>query len=268
MSIPSRYLDDAAFLEAGPARAVVLPSLGARLGSLTVDGLELLGGDGDSPIHWGLYPMAPWAGRVRHGVFDFAGERRHLPLTMPPHAIHGTVLDVAWTRTSDTRFEVDLVPPWPWAGRVVQEVTLTPEALSLRLEVSTADGPMPAECGWHPWWKRRLDRGEDVQVELAARAMYVRDSAGIPTGERIGPPAGPYDDCFTDFDQPVMLRWPGALTLSMDTTCDHLVLYDQPRSAVCVEPQTGPPDALNLGAHVVEPGTPLVAEARWVWAIS
>ena len=34
---------------------------------------------------------------------------------------------------------------------------------------------------------------------------------------------------------------------------------------MCVEPQSGPPDALNGAADIVEPGTPLIHEMRWRW---
>jgi len=47
------------------------------------------------------------------------------------------------------------------------------------------------------------------------------------------------------------------------------VLYDQPRHAICVEPQTGPPDALNHleQARLVRAHRPLVAETSWSWSI-
>jgi aldose 1-epimerase len=62
-----------------------------------------------------------------------------------------------------------------------------------------------------------------------------------------------------------MLTWPGALELVIASSCDHWVVYDEPADAVCVEPQTGPPDALNLGPAVVEPERPLVATMEWRW---
>ena len=64
-----------------------------------------------------------------------------------------------------------------------------------------------------------------------------------------------------------MLRWGGALELTITSSCDDLVLYDLPTHAVCVEPQTGPPDALRLTPILVEPGWPLVAEATFGWTL-
>jgi aldose 1-epimerase len=57
------------------------------------------------------------------------------------------------------------------------------------------------------------------------------------------------------------------LELTIESTCDHVVVYEMRPEAVCVEPQTGPPDAFNLGsAAVVEPGRPLVAETTLRWS--
>jgi aldose 1-epimerase len=44
-----------------------------------------------------------------------------------------------------------------------------------------------------------------------------------------------------------------------------VVVFTEPEHAVCVEPQTGPPDELNLGPRVVSPASPLVARATWRW---
>jgi aldose 1-epimerase len=44
------------------------------------------------------------------------------------------------------------------------------------------------------------------------------------------------------------------------------VVYDEPAHATCVEPQSGPPDAFNLGrARDLEPGASLSARFLWEW---
>ena len=96
--------------------------------------------------------------------------------------------------------------------------------------------------------------------------MYLRDAAGITTTERVSPPPpGPWDDCFTDLRRPPVLRWPGFLELTIESDCPAWVVYTEPEDALCVEPQTAPPDALNTGPTVVEPGRPLIAEMTWRW---
>jgi aldose 1-epimerase len=44
-------------------------------------------------------------------------------------------------------------------------------------------------------------------------------------------------------------------------------VFDEPEHAICVEPQTGPPDAFTLDPVVVRPGEPLVATATWSWQL-
>src|SRR3546814_11161391 len=79
---------------------------------------------------------------------------------------------------------------------------------------------------------------------MQATRFCPRDSDGLPLGPLDPPPPhGPWDDCFTGLTWPIGLTWPGALSLSLTSTCDHVVLYDQQPHAICVEPQSGPPDA-------------------------
>jgi aldose 1-epimerase len=106
-----------------------------------------------------------------------------------------------------------------------------------------------------------------VRLELDASAMWERGADHIPTGELVVPPPGPWDDCFTELECAPVLVWPGALELTVETSLQDVVVFDEPSHAICVEPQTGPPDALRLTPVVVEPGLPLVAEATFAWRL-
>jgi aldose 1-epimerase len=245
---------------------------GGRIERLVVGDLDLLVPPEVNDHSYGAFPMAPWAGRVRNGHFTFDGNEHQLPLNKPPHAIHGTVRGQRWTVDHESHdsaeWSVVLADPWPFAGRVVQRASLSPDALSLEMEVHATGQPMPAACGWHPWWSRRLRRGEDIELELHAAQMYRRDDEGIPTGELVSVQPPPWDDCFTELHAPAtVLRWPGAATVTIDTDCPCVVVFTEPEHAVCVEPQSGPPDELNLGPHVVVPGDPLVVQTRWSWTV-
>jgi aldose 1-epimerase len=208
--------------------------------------------------------MAPWAGRVREGRFRWAGVEHQLPLRKPPHAIHGTVLDRPWSVVAEdprgVTLEIDLGPDWPWAGRVVHELRLAPHRLDLRLEVHAAGEPFPASCGWHPWFRR------PVALDLDAASLWRRDASGIPSGELVPAPASTegLDDCLTGLRRPPGLRWPDGVELEVLSNCEHVVVFTEPDHAVCVEPQTGPPDALNLAPRVVG-REPLVATAGFRW---
>jgi aldose 1-epimerase len=87
----------------------------------------------------------------------------------------------------------------------------------------------------------------------------------MPSGERVPPTAGPWDDAFTDVPTPPVLHWGDELRLEVSSTCRWWVVYTEPAHAICVEPQSAPPDALNGPADLVEPGAPLVHEMRWRW---
>ena len=254
------------------ARVVVLPQDGARLASLQVGDLELLRTAQDDPggTHWGAFVMAPWAGRTRDGRFTFDGSTHPLVRNAGSHAIHGTVRDQAWTtewvEADAVHLRCDFGTTWPYPGHVEQTITLHDDRLELELALHADVEPMPAIGGWHPWWRRRLSRGDAVAIDLPAGAMLRRDGQGIATTEHLSPiPPGPWDDCFTDLRGPPRLDWADAVSLTIESDCEYVVVYDEPADAVCVEPQSGPPDALNHAPAVAAPGSPVVVHSSWRW---
>ncbi len=262
---------DEVVLEAGGARVVVMPSRGGRLGSVRLAGAELLvTRRADGPLHWGAYPMAPWAGRIRHGRFTFGGRDHQLPLAMPPHAIHGVVWDRPWTVTgvavASASLEIELDDRWPFRGRVEQRFELDERGLAVTLTLRAVD-TMPATIGWHPWFRRAIGAPDaaPVRLDFEPGQMLVRDHEGIPTGRLTAPSAGPWDDAFTGLRSNPVLEWPGRVRLELSSTCDWWVVYTLPEQAVCVEPQSGPPDAVNLTPAVVEAGDTLRHTMRWRW---
>ena len=263
-------------LEADGASVEVAAAEGGRIASFRVGGRELLVTTGPDAIHWGVFPMVPFAGRVRGGTFEFGGRQVRLPLNMPPNAIHGTVHERAWTVVDERSIEIDLGPDWPFAGRVVQRFDLRPGQLDVSLELDAAE-PMPAALGWHPWFRRRIDglAGEappgdpsSVEVELALEAdvMFERDPDGISSRRRVRPTVPPWDDCFTAVRAGPTLAWPGGPTLHLSSSCPFWVVYDELPWAMCVEPQTAPPNDLNHEPTVVVPGRPLGATMTWRWS--
>jgi aldose 1-epimerase len=262
-------------LVAGSTTLRVDRARGGRLASFVVNGHEVLvqpeRGRPPDPFLWGCYPMAPFAGRTRGGRFRWGGKVHELPINHAGHAMHGTVFDQRWlieqADATYLRLRRRLDPGWPFPGWAVQEMALYPQRLELRLEVHSADLPFPATAGWHPWFRRRLG---DVAVELdvPAERMWRRDAEGIPDGTLIEPPPGPWDYCFTALVGPVELHWPGVLRLYVESDCEHVVVYDEPAEAVCVEPQSAPPDAHNSGEDLVfvEPGEEWSVTSTWLWA--
>ncbi|MFZ4184977.1 aldose 1-epimerase [Streptomyces pseudogriseolus] len=252
-------------LTAGDAEVDVLPGNGGRVGGLRLGGVELL----RQGERYGCFPMVPWCGRLRDGRFRDGATVQQMPLNAPPHAIHGTARNAPWRTARRSGDEAvltyDLVDPWPYAGRVTQQVALTEESLTLTMGVETYESSFPAQIGWHPWFNRNLG-GEDVRIDFAPAWQEERGEDHLPTGKRVDPTPGPWDDCFGMPDGvDVTLTWPGQLRLKVTSRVEWVVVYDEQAEAVCVEPQTGPPDGLNTHPRLVTPLEPLEATTTWTW---
>ena len=214
-------------LRAGSAAVDVMPEAGGRLGGLVVDGWDLLVRHGPTPIDFGCYPMVPWAGRLRDGVLRWRGAQWRFPPTMPPHAIHGTLLQQPWDvidggeGSRSVVLGASLEAPWPFGGSVRQRIELSETGLGLALEVTAGARAMPIIMGWHPWFVRQLLPRDDgavaapVELAFTAGAMLAASPPGIPDGRRVPPPPGPWDDTFVDLADDPVVRWRGAVELAL-----------------------------------------------------
>jgi aldose 1-epimerase len=265
--------------DAGPARMAVDLEHGGRIASLVVDGRELLVTSGFGSFSWGSFPMAPFAGRLRDARLEFAGRTYELPANEPPHALHGFAFERPWhvVDGEPSTIACELGLSWPFRGRVRQRFALAPDRLDVAMELE-ADEPQPAVIGLHPWFRRRLVAGSGMdarrdgaplggalELEVEPSAMYRLGPDGIPTGELVPPDPRPWDDCFVGLAGPPILRWPGALRMTVESTADHWVIYDEQVEGICVEPQTGPPNGPNLAPRIVMPGDPLRIAMIWRW---
>lgn len=257
-------------LRAGDSALTVTPGNGGRMVSLHVGDLDVLGRGGPRLVDWGCYAMAPYAGRVRGGRLGWDGATHQLAIQAAPHAMHGVTVDRSWDvveageRSLTLRCGFD--SRWPWAGHAVQHVELTEAGVLARLEVRAERDAMPAWCGFHPWFSRRLGRGDPVRLDLRSGGILRRDADGMPTDEVVDVPPGPWDDCFVDVAWPVTLTWPDALALAVSADVGCAVVFDAKPDAVCVEPQSAPPNAAELGrAATVTPQVPLALTMRWQW---
>ncbi|MFI1227335.1 MULTISPECIES: aldose 1-epimerase [unclassified Streptomyces] len=252
-------------LTVGDAELIVDPGHGCRISSLRIGDAELLR-QGD---RYGCFPMVPWCGRTANGRFRNGDALHELPLNSPPHAIHGTGRDTSWhTAHADggqASFYYDLADPWPYPGRVTQTFELTADALTLGLAVETYGNSFPAQAGWHPWFNRDLG-GQNAELSFDADWQEERGADHLPTGRRIDPLPGPWDDCFGMPDGvDVKLTWPEQLELTVKSRSPWVVVYDEQDEAVCVEPQSGPPNGLNTAPRLVTPIDPLELTTTWSW---
>ena len=286
----------------GHAEAEVDVDAGGRIAQLEVRGQRLLidpdsaeanpdGHRNPDSTGWGCYPMAPWAGRVRNGLFRFLGTEHELPSnhqdgagTDPArrHAIHGTVFHRPWTIDERAANAVTLSCPlglpgrpveslrnfgWSFGGTARQRIELLDGQLRCDLAIEVDhhhDGAAPpflGEVGWHPWFRK------PSSITFHPDAMYERDEIGLPTGRLVVPSPGPWDDCFVN-TAPVTLHYDDAdavATLTLSSDCDHWVVYDMPEHATCVEPQSGPPDAFNIRPRLVTATHPLRRTMNIAW---
>ncbi len=245
----------------------VAPADGGRIAQLTIDGHDLLwddptGGPRGGPTEWGCYPMVPWAGRLGNARFVWEGEEIHLDPLFAPHAIHGTAFRRPWDVVGADGTSVELTCPldWPLGGSAGSVIRLGEATLTWELSATAGRRSMPVSLGWHPWFRR------PVELDVAFVGMYAKGSDGLPDGRVVPPPPPPWDDCFVHPEHPPRLR-SGPVRLEITSDCSHWVVFTERDYAVCVEPQTAPPDAVHLGCvHVLAPGETLTRQMTWAWS--
>lgn len=260
-------------LEKGHLRLQIFPRDGARITSLQAFGFEVLRQwePQRRAFQYGCFPMVPWAGRLGDATLT-VGEKQHvLPANKPPHALHGMACYSSWEiveQKEDTlRLRMRLGAPWPWQGEVLQTLTLEDDALILRLEIHTISETFPASAGWHPWFVKRLDpQNEEEQLQVLFNADWMEEAGSneLPTGNKIPPRSGPWDDCFGFYaGLNVRLQWQGKLSMAMTSSAQSLVVFDKQPDATCVNPLTQAPNEINRAPQFVSPGGPLVIETIW-----
>ena len=279
-------------LVAGPDRVLIDPEAGGRLASLIAGGRERLVGapalrSERLSTSWGCFPMVPWAGRIANARFRWEGTAHELRRNHGEHSIHGVAFDTAWevidAGESNASLALGSLPGWPFAASASQEIALAPGSLALELRVTAIDEAMPAWIGWHPWF-RRPETG-DITIRVGSSGVLETSPDLVPTGRvvhldretdlRAAPRLGGrrLDHVFVESSSPSEIEWPDlALTMQFELPCRTLVVHT-PEAGVCLEPQTGWPDAIRLedegvvltGLRRLLPGETLSAKTIWRW---
>ena len=230
-------------------------------------------GAGDDAFDLACFPMVPYANRIAGGRFRFGARAVHLKRnwTQEPHPLHGQGWRSPWTVVDATDSSATLVfeggaDEWPWRYRAEQQFQLNPSALTVSLSIENlAQSPMPAMLGLHPYF------GEAGRAQLQARVprVWLTDQASLPVEEVATPvewsfdrgrsiAAVALDNCFADWNQTAVLRWPDRRVGIRATNCPYLHVYAPPgRDFFCVEPQSAAAGALTRDrgeATVVAPG--------------
>ena len=241
---------------------------GGRLAQVWFDDLPLLVEPSDE-VHplfgWGSYPMVPWAGRLAAGRFQFRRDVVEMPVNFGPHAMHGLGLSHGWdvvassTSSLVARLDLDSVG-WPFRAWCEQRISLGPSTLHMEMSVHSSEREFPAQVGWHPWFLPP----ESFDVDFAA--MYVRDDTGLTTTTTRTPPNPPWDDCFANAlrDPAIVVN---GVSLRLASSCSYWVVYNRDPRGVCIEPQSGIPNAFNSfgesGLDIVGPARVLQHSFTW-----
>ncbi|MEQ8769665.1 MAG: aldose 1-epimerase [Phycisphaerales bacterium] len=237
--------------------------------------------------------LAPWSNRIADAAFSFDGRDHVLRPNFPDGtAIHGDTRDRPWRITDRTPVSARLVFdsrehervnfPWPFACVVRYE--LRPDALRVDLSVTNLGGePVPAGCGLHPFFVRRLfSDADEVRLRAPVGGRYPchnqlaegphRDDDACARLRAGGPTEPGLDDCFGGFEGRAQITWPASgvsMTIDCSDALDHLVVFTPTRDGdalpwFCVEPVTHANDAFNLegrgvpaGSRTLDPGETL-----------
>ena len=279
-------------LRAGALKLVLAPEVGGAVVAFERDGVALFRATDAGALAaadvrgFASYPLVPFSNRIAAGALRWGGASYALArfLEGEPNAIHGNGWRRSWrvVEAASSRASLELVHDavgsrareWPFAYRALQEVVLAPDALTMRLALtSSASEPSPCGLGWHPFFPRRAS----TELRFAATSVWETDSTKLPT--RLVPLAPRFDfsdaralgdttldHCFAGWHPPAFIRWPErgiAVEIDADAHCRHLVVYvPAERDYFAVEPVSHMTDAFNRArkaAAAGETGTKVLA---------
>lgn len=193
------------------AEACLVPGIGAQCATFRVPcGAQLvdvlappphLAALKADPVRYGNPILFPFPGRIREGVFTFAGRRIELPINDRAHraAIHGLVLGKPWDVVEEgageegawvtcrlhTADHPDLEAVFPFPFEIRYTYRLREGRLESEIQVTNpGEGPLPMGLGLHPWFPLPLsDKGRRAECKLRAPVRRVWELDGlIPTG--------------------------------------------------------------------------------------
>lgn len=248
-------------LEHAGVSAKVAPERGALVTALRVAGRDVLFMDRATltdpakSVRGGIPLLFPFAGRLVDDKLLHAGSVMKQ---------HGFARNLAWTVAEQGPGSLRLAlgddagtrAAWPHAFRIEHSVRLLPQGLELELLVRNfGDAPMPIAPGWHPYFtcanadKPRVRPLDVPQLEPGRFTPDAEFDFGVTA-----PPEGR-----ASFEVPGL----GVLRLSFSPEMRFLQCWGLPgRDFICLEPFTGPNDAINTPQRIdVAPGC---AHALWM----
>ncbi|GAA0268549.1 aldose 1-epimerase [Alteraurantiacibacter aestuarii] len=282
-------------LRAGDWQAGVLPAVGGALSHLSFRGVDILrtmppqSGD---VLQAACFPLVPYCNRIRDAAFEWQEQAVQLPHNFMPEtsSLHGLGWQEEWQVTGGRDFKIAMVhnhagsgparwngqsDQWPWAYEAEQRIRLGPKGCAISLTLTNRSNiPMPAGLGLHPYFRRRAGS----RVQFHADGMLMVDDALIPTGEIAPPalygdwengsalPASTIDHCFSGWNGSAVITDDlGTITLAA-RGAPFLHLYaPADGSALCLEPVSHAPDALNQDPGGITALPPACSATLQLW---
>jgi galactose mutarotase-like enzyme len=231
--------------------------------------------------------LAPWPNRVADGRYSWGGRDLQLPLTevAKHNAIHGLVRWVGWRAAdrSDTSLTMTTTvwptPGYPFLLDLTVTYRLDDDGLTVVVAAANAGtDPAPYAVGQHPYLHVPGDRLDDLSLTLPARTRLLVDDRGNAAGRedvdgtpydfRTARPIGDlvldtaYTDLAADDDGWVRVRLDAADGSGTELRGDRATRWLQVfsgdtlpegrrRTALAVEPMSGPPGAFVSGDDLV-----------------
>lgn len=208
--------------------------------------------------------MAPWAGRIQNGRFQYHGKTIHYPSRIPGfvHSMHGFTRDMPWQIVEQTqdclavRFVHQASEEWPFSFEIVQYYRLSEEGLLIDVEVqNTGLEAMPFSMGHHPFFPIEGDTKLYAKVQQAwfsdeelmptyldNHPLVQRLENGYPVKE------ASWDTIFTGWDKSAQVEWSNRrLHYTVTSPMDFFVLYNPiDENWFCAEPFGNITDSFNL----------------------
>ena len=274
MNNPITISDETVKLIVDPKVGGSFLNLSTRVEDRWVDIMRSTPADFKTSSDTASFLMAPYPNRIRDGRFSFEGKEYSLQFP-EKHAIHGDVRNRPWQvessrpNSATLRFRstdfTDINYPFPFS--VTQTFQIANGALLVKCSVmNEGTSPMPAGCGYHPYFNRALGgANENVLLRFNTRGIY--PSTGdvpLPTGmPRQLLPAENFstlrgldvnlDACFAGWDGVAEMVWPESqvsVALHASSQMSHLVLFSPPgKSFFALEPQSQMTDGFNFLAR-------------------
>ena len=169
-----------------------------------------------------MFPLVPFANRIRGGSFQFENQKIVLPPNMPgeKNPIHGQGWRSAWAVQSLGPASADLVyrhtrDVWPWTydGAMTYEIDETRLRVTLTC-ANRSEEPMPCALGLHPYY----DCDGSTQLATRVSRVWTIDAdvlpvEAVPAEGRYALDGGPIcgrslDNGYDGWGGEAVMRWP------------------------------------------------------------